>query len=183
MLYPMFETERLLLNPLRSEDAIQIQQILPQWEIVQFLAASFPWPYPTDGAAFYVDKVALPAVSAGSAWFWTLRVKKSPNDIIGMISLSDAHLNNRGFWLSPLWHRQGLMSEACEVITEYWFNTLQRNVLHAPKAVSNEASRKMSIKSGMRLIRQEKKEYVSGFLDSELWEITREEWSSRHAKL
>lgn len=33
--------------------------------------------------------------------------------------------------------------------------------------------------SGMRLIRTEKKEYVSGLLDSELWEITREEWNAR----
>ena len=44
----------------------------------------------------------------------------------------------------------------------------------APKAAANSRSRRISDSSGMRLIRTEKKAYVSGLLDSELWEITRD---------
>jgi len=52
-------------------------------------------------------------------------------------------------------------------------------VLRAPKAALNRRSQRISVTSGMRLIKTVKKEYVSGLLDSELWEITRDEWNAR----
>ncbi|MCP6588202.1 GNAT family N-acetyltransferase, partial [Klebsiella pneumoniae] len=36
---------------------------------------------------------------------------------------------------------------------------------------------KISMNSGMRLIRVEKQQFTAGMLDAELWEITREEWN------
>ena len=71
------------------------------------------------------------------------------------------------------------MSEACSAVTEFWFETLQRPVLRVPKAVANVASRRISERSGMRIVETEERDYVSGRLPSELWEITREEWRSR----
>lgn len=84
--------------------------------------------------------------------------------------------NNRGFWLVPEWQGKGLMSEACQAVNRFWFDTLDKEVLRAPKAASNARSRELSRRSGMRLVRTEKAQYVSGELDSELWEITREAW-------
>ena len=52
-------------------------------------------------------------------------------------------------------------------------------MLRVPKAPLNSRSKRISDSSGIRLIRTEKKEYVSGLLDSELWEITRDEWNTR----
>lgn len=75
----------------------------------------------------------------------------------------------------------GLMTEAREAVNRFWFETLGKDVLRAPKAAVNERSRQLSSRSGMRLLRTEKAQYVSGELDSELWEITREEWR-RQAK-
>ncbi|MGR0254265.1 GNAT family N-acetyltransferase, partial [Klebsiella pneumoniae] len=69
--------------------------------------------------------------------------------------------------------------EACNAATDYWFNSLNKTVLRAPKAALNNRSKRISESSGMRLIRTEKKAYVSGILDSELWEITRDEWNAR----
>ena len=71
------------------------------------------------------------------------------------------------------------MREASIAATNYWFNSLNKAVLRAPKAALNRRSKRISDSSGMRLIRIEKKEYVSGLLDSELWEITRDEWNAR----
>ena len=57
---PTLETERLLLCPLQLEDAEQAQRLFPQWEIVRYLNARVPWPYPPDGVrSFYLD-VCLP---------------------------------------------------------------------------------------------------------------------------
>ena len=56
------ETSRLLLRPLCLDDAEQIQDIFPHWEVVQYMAATIPWPYPSDGALTYIRDSALPAM-------------------------------------------------------------------------------------------------------------------------
>jgi RimJ/RimL family protein N-acetyltransferase len=71
------------------------------------------------------------------------------------------------------------MSEAVEVATDYWFNTLGFPVVRAPKAIRNTASRRISEKSGMRIVAMEERDYVAGRLMAEIWEITAEEWRLR----
>ena len=173
---PQLETLRLLLRPLELDDAVQLQKVFPQWEIVRYLAAVVPWPYPPDGAHKYIREMALPAIARGEAWQWTLRLKTQPDQIIGSIDLRVKENENRSFWLDPRWHRQGLMTEACDAVTDFWFETLKFPVLRSPKAVPNQASRRISEKQGMRLIATEERDYVSGRLQSELWEVTAEEW-------
>src|SRR5437868_7975664 len=173
---PELETFRLFLRPLELADAEQLQKVFPQWEIVRYLAAVVPWPYQPDGAYKYIHGSALPAIARGEAWQWTLRLKTHPHQIIGSIDLRVKENENRGFWLAPPWHRQGLMTEACDAVTDFWFEILKFPVLRAPKAVPNEASRRISQKQGMRLVSTEERDYVSGRFPSELWEVTAEEW-------
>jgi ribosomal-protein-alanine N-acetyltransferase len=40
------ETKRLILRPLRMEDADQTQRLFPYWDVVKFLNTTIPWPYP-----------------------------------------------------------------------------------------------------------------------------------------
>jgi [ribosomal protein S5]-alanine N-acetyltransferase len=179
--YPSFmtdklETRRLLLRPLRLEDAARTQELFPHWEIVKFLTVIVPWPYPEDGArAFYRD-VALPAIESGESWIWTLRLKESPEEHIGSISLMRKENNNRGFWMGIPWQGRGLMTEAASAVNDYWFDVLGMSVLRAPKAIGNAASRRISEKTGMRVVGTEMRDYVSGRWLSEMWEITAEEW-------
>jgi [ribosomal protein S5]-alanine N-acetyltransferase len=110
---------------------------------------------------------------------WTLRLKSAPEEIIGQVSLMRQESNNSGFWLSVPWQRRGYMNEAVEVATDYRFNTLGFPVVRAPKAVANTASRRISEKSGMRIVATEERNYVAGRLMAEIWEITAEEWRLR----
>jgi RimJ/RimL family protein N-acetyltransferase len=174
---PHLQTSRLLLRPLELADAEQAQLLFPHWEIVRYLSNIVPWPYPPDGAYKFYRDVALPAMERGDEWLWTLRLKTDPGQLIGSISLSKGE-NNRGFWLGLPWHGQGLMTEACEAVTDYWFDTLNFPVLRAPKAIANTASRRISEKNGMRMVAREERDYVYGRLPSEIWEITAEEWNS-----
>ncbi|MBV8050735.1 MAG: GNAT family N-acetyltransferase [Acidobacteriaceae bacterium] len=173
------ETSRLCLRPLELSDAQQTQVLFPQWEIVRFLTNSVPWPYPPDGAVTYYRNIALPAMARGEAWHWTLRLKSNPDQLIGSISLMRSADENRGFWLGIPWQKQGLMSEACETITDFWFNVLEFPRVRVSKAVPNEASRRISEKQRMRLIAKMERNYVGGRFPAELWEITAEEWSRR----
>ena len=95
------------------------------------------------------------------------------------IGLFDNATNNRGFWLGLPWQRQGLMTEACEVVTDYWFDVLGFPLLRVPKAISNESSRRISEAQGMRVVERGERDYVSGRLPTEIWEITAEEWARR----
>jgi RimJ/RimL family protein N-acetyltransferase len=71
------------------------------------------------------------------------------------------------------------MTEAVTAVNDYWFDVLGFSVLRAPKAVVNIASRRISEKTGMRVIATEERDYVSGRFLSEIWEITAEEWREK----
>jgi ribosomal-protein-alanine N-acetyltransferase len=176
---PVLQTKRLILRPLEFADAAQIQALFADWEIVKHLNNRVPWPYPPDGAETFIRDVALPAISGGKQWMWTIRLMAEPDQIIGAINLTVSEKENRGFWLGPRWQGEGLMFEAAEIVTEFWFETLQFPVLRVSKAAQNTASRRISEKQGMRHVATVEKDYVSGRLPSDLWEITAAEWRAR----
>jgi RimJ/RimL family protein N-acetyltransferase len=176
---PPLTTPRLILRPLDLTDVDAVQALFPRWEIVRFLATHVPWPYPADGALTFIRDIALPAMQQGTGGHWSIRPKAAPEQLIGAINVSDKPDDNRGFWLDPAWQGQGLMSEASVAVNDYWFETLERPVLRVSKAVANIASRRISERSGMRVIKTEHRDYVSGRLPEEVWEITREEWRRR----
>jgi [ribosomal protein S5]-alanine N-acetyltransferase len=173
-------TGRLYLRPLQLADAEQTQRLFPQWEMVKFLSMRIPWPYAADGALTYYRDVALPAMELGTEWHWTLRLMPSPEELIGVISLfaRDGHAE-RGFWLGVPWQNQGLMTEAAMAVNDYCFDVLGFSALRAPKAVVNITSRRISEKTGMRVIGTEERDYVSGKYLSEIWEITADEWREK----
>jgi len=176
------QTARLILRPLGIEDAPEIQELFPRWEIVRYLRSVIPWPYPAGAAFRYIRELALPAVVRGDQWFWTLRLRSDPQRIIGIINLRRGPYDNRGFWLGLPWQRRGLMSEACVWANDYWFETLGFPVLRVAKARDNTASCRISFSQGMRLVAVEERDYVSGRLATELWEITAEEWRAWKAR-
>jgi [ribosomal protein S5]-alanine N-acetyltransferase len=172
---PTLETARLLLRPLQLEDAEQTQLLFPQWEIVQYLNARVPWPYPPDGVQKFYLEQTLPAIERGDEWNWTLRLKTSPDQIIGDICLVRGE-TNRGFWLAPQWQNRGLMTEAVIAVNDFWFDVLGFPVMRVPKAVANITSRRISEKTGMRIVATEDRDFVCGRLPAEIWELTADEW-------
>ena len=181
---PRLETARLVLHPLALEDAGQIQQLFPHWEIVQYLAPHVPWPYPEDGAVTFLRDHALPGMERGEQWHWTLRLKTTrlkaqPAQIIGLITLQKGDENNRGFWIATPWQHQGPMTEAADVVTDYWFDVLEFPKMRIPKAAPNLASRRISERQGMRMVGTEDRDYIGGRFLTEIWEVTADEWKSR----
>jgi [ribosomal protein S5]-alanine N-acetyltransferase len=173
-------TDRLLLQPLELADAEQAQRLFPHWEIVRFMATQIPWPYPGDGALSFYRDVALPAMKRGEAWHWTLRLRPSPAELIGSIGLvAKEGYADRGFWLGLPWQGQGLMTETVVAVNDYCFDVLGFAALRAPKAVINLSSRRISEKTGMRVIATEERDYVSGKFLTEIWEITADEWRAK----
>jgi [ribosomal protein S5]-alanine N-acetyltransferase len=175
----LLETPRLILRPLELADASQTQVLFAHWEVVRYLTNLVPWPYPPDGAYKFYRDVSLPAVARSEEWAWTLRLKINPDQLIGAISLFRGEKDNRGFWIGLPWQKQGLMTEASDAVTDYWFDVLKFPLLRAGKAIANTASRRISEKQGMRIITLEDRDYVSGRFPAEVLEITAEEWHTR----
>jgi [ribosomal protein S5]-alanine N-acetyltransferase len=175
-LIPSLLTSRLVLRPLTLEDASVIQRIFSQWEVVQFMANRIPWPFPDDGAFKFICDTALPAMEEGKEWYWSIRLNEDPEQIVGLITLKEQEDNNRGFWLDPDWHGQGIATEASRVVTDYWFEVLERPIMRVCKAMANIGSQRISEQGGMRRIRIEERHYVSGRLPGSVWEMTRDEW-------
>lgn len=176
---PPLETQRLWLRPLTIQDAGQIQERFPHWEIVRLMSAAIPWPYPPDGALTWCRDVALPQMACGDAWHWTVRLKDEPDEVVGVVSLMRTEDNNRGFWIGLEWQGHGLATEAAEAVTGFWFDVLKFSVLRVPKAVANLASRRVSEKLNMRIVATEERDHVSGRALDEIWEITADEWRAR----
>jgi [ribosomal protein S5]-alanine N-acetyltransferase len=123
------QTDRLILQPLQLRDAEQTQRLFPQWEIVKFLNARVPWPHPEDRAFYYYRDVALPAIERGEEWHWTLRLKESPEQHIGTVSLHKDEWDNPGYWMGLPRRGQGLMTEGVTAVNDYWFDVLGFSVL------------------------------------------------------
>jgi RimJ/RimL family protein N-acetyltransferase len=176
---PSLDTPRLHLRPLELSDAARAQGLFPHWEIVRFMAAIVPWPYPPDGALIFYRDVALPAVARGEAWHWTIRLKERPEELIGSVNLSSSPGKNRGFWIGLPWQGRGYATEACAAATAFWFEVLGRPALRVVKAAANEPSRRISQREGMRLVGRQEGAFVSGRQPAEVWEITADEWLRR----
>lgn len=69
-------------------------------------------------------EIALPAKERGDVWYWTIRLKALLAELIGIISLRKSEQEHRGFWLDPRWHGSGYMTEACDAVTDFWFDVL-----------------------------------------------------------
>ncbi len=179
---PVLQTQRLILRPLRSTDAPVIQKRFPRWEIVQWLDARVPWPYPVDGASTFVAS-CLAEMTLGEKSHWAIVPRTGPADLIGSISLwpdDGTTRDQRSFWLDPEFQGQGLMTEAADTVTDYALRTLGWPRLTVSNAQGNVASRRIKEKQGARLIDLLMGRCVGGNTSLMVWQITHDDWMARH---
>ena len=110
-------------------------------------------------------------------------MKQTPEQIIGAVALHRNETNNRGFWMGAPWRGMGLMLEAVEAATDFWFESLGFQELRTLKASANKGSVRISEITGMRLLSTKNQPFVSGTLPAEVWTINREEWLRHKALL
>ena len=179
---PVLETERLILRPLEARDTPAIQRLFPQWEVVKHLYAQVPWPYPEDGAATNMAQ-CLEDRAKGLKFYWAITLKGS-DELRGRIDLwafDPERRDSRGFWLDPLLHGQGLMTEAADAVTDYAFRTLDYPWLYLTNSTANTASGRIKEKQGAERAYVEPRQFVSGPGEVQVWRLTRETWLARRA--
>jgi RimJ/RimL family protein N-acetyltransferase len=178
---PVLETPRLILRPLRLDDAPAIQRRFPRWEVVRHLSADIPWPYPADAAVGHVEE-RLAEMARGEKFHWAITLKGGSDELIGRIDLwadDGASRDQRGFWLDPDFQGRGLMTEAAERVTAYAFEDLGWPQLWLSNAQANKASARIKEKQGARLVDRVPGRWVSGPGLRMVWLLKREDWLAR----
>jgi RimJ/RimL family protein N-acetyltransferase len=124
----VIETERLVLRPLRDDDAMQIVSALDDFDICRNLAR-VPWPYHRSDALEFLEFVA--GCDQRSRFSAICKHEKT-DTLIGIISYewSDAKQNAElGYWLSqPHWGK-GLMTEAAATMVNHAFIENRHEIL------------------------------------------------------
>jgi RimJ/RimL family protein N-acetyltransferase len=177
---PVLETERLILRPVEPKDASAIQREFPHWEVVKYLHAGIPWPYPDDGAETNM-RDCLERMAKGQILVWTLTLKGGDDELIGRIDLKAnvQDLDMRGFWLARAYWGRGLMMEAAERVTAFAFEDLGWPFLILNNAAENRASHRIKEKQGATLVGRLPHRYMCGEMERENWILTREAWRAR----
>jgi [ribosomal protein S5]-alanine N-acetyltransferase len=179
---PIFKTARLILKPVELSDVPSYEKHFVDYEVISELAAHVPWPYPTNGVRDFLESMILPRQGKDS-WMWGIFLKENPGEMIGGIQLwREGKPENRGFWLGRKFWGKGIMTEAVEPVMEYAFNKLGFEKLVFANAVGNIRSRRIKEKTGARLRRVAPAKFVNpAYTEHEIWELTKEEWTSRTA--
>lgn len=179
---PTLATARLILRPLRLDDAAQMQRIFPQWTVVRWLTAQVPWPYPADGAAAHIA-ATLASVARGEKMSWAITLKGADvlRGVIDLVVPREGQRTNRGFWLDPALHRQGLMTEAADAVTDYAFEGLGWAELRVSNAVENHASAHIKVRQGAVEIDRAWAAYVGGTVEQQIWRLTAQAWRQTRA--
>jgi len=172
----ILETPRLILRPLRLEDAPAIQKHFPHWDIIKNLSTGIPWPYPEDGAAEFVNMmVKHTRNSADECWAIT---EKGEDVLIGVMDYrvepnEDGH---RGFWLGQHWHGRGYMTEAVTAFHNYAFDQLGVERLYFSNSINNPASGRIKEKTGASFVGFVEFPHHDGTTKTQRWELTAEKW-------
>lgn len=174
---PVFETPRLILREVQLSDAKAYEEHFADYEVIQHLSSAVPWPYPQGEAKNFLEKFILPA-QGKDRWMWGIFLKEKPEVLIGCVDLwREARPENRGFWLGKAYWGRGIMSEAVAPIMDYAFSELGFEKVILTNAVGNLRSRRIKEKSGARLIELRPASFVrSDYTQTELWEMTKENW-------
>ena len=174
---PTFHTARLVLRELCEADASSYEKYFVDYNVVRFLTARVPWPYPQGGVLEYIRTQILPKQGDGK-WVWAITLKDNPAELIGVVDLwRQGHPENRGFWLGHKFWGKGYMTEAVEPVMDYAFDALGFEKLIFTSAVGNSRSRRIKEKTGARLVAREPARFVDpAFNEHEIFELTRAEW-------
>lgn len=177
---PTFKTERLIIREMTEADLPNYEKYFIDYEVIRYLTASVPWPYPAEGVRDYLNQEIIPYLGK-ERWLWGIFLQKSPGELIGAIELRrKANPDNRGFWLGKKFWGRGIMTEALVPITNYAFDLLGFEKMVFTNAVGNGPSHRIKDKMGARLLYTKPAKFVDpDFKEHEVWELSKEAWQRK----
>jgi [ribosomal protein S5]-alanine N-acetyltransferase len=181
---PILETPRLVLRPLRLEDAPVVTRLAGRREIADTTIV-IPHPYLEEHAReFIMSHIGPGGTNKETVFAVTL---KADGQLVGVIGLSEIDLEHSqaemGFWVAVECWGKGYATEASAAAVRFGFETLRLNRIHAYHMVRNPASGRVLKKIGMKpegMLRQHLRKW-GVFEDVVLLAILRKDWAKTAA--
>jgi 8-oxo-dGTP diphosphatase len=146
------ETARLRLRFLAPADAPAIERLAGDWEVARF-TGSIPHPYPTGGAAPWIEETRAEA-AAGHKIVAAIE-RRADGAFLGCIELDLAHgpgLGVLGYWVGrPFWGA-GIAVEAGRAMLEIGFGRLGLARIEAAALPANRRSIRVQEKLGFAFV-------------------------------
>ncbi len=145
-------TERLLLRPLRLDDAESIHRLVNDWEVVRMLS-QLPFPYPRALADKWIAST-LEQIERGSGYHLAITGQENGREmLIGCIGLRldiKPRVGNLGYWIGRRYWGHGVATEAAARLSRWALANLDLDRLEAHVAVDNPASGAVLRRAGFR---------------------------------
>lgn len=148
-------TARLVLRPLREDDAAQIYPLFGQWEVIRMLTTP-PWPYRQTDAERFCRLRARRIEDGPITFALTLH-----STLIGMIEAvfkpgqSPGPVYALAYWIGQPYWGKGLMSEAVRAFVTHVFQVNNARLIVSAVLKENAASLRIQEKLGF--VRDEEK--------------------------
>jgi RimJ/RimL family protein N-acetyltransferase len=171
------QTERLVLRPVALSDVPRIQLLFPHLNVLRYMNAAIPWPYPADGAQDAVQKF-LAKMETQEEYYWAI-TRKGEGELMGVIALTPASdEDHRGFWIGEAYWGRGYMREATAAVNDFAFDVLQMEELLLGNAEPNVASHRLKESAGAEIVSIGEEDYVGGRFREVRWRLTAEAWKA-----
>lgn len=176
--FPKLETQRLILDKLKLEDAALITSYMSEKEMSEH-TLTIPNPYLEKHAIGWIENSYM-KFEKGTAFVFGIRIKET-NTLVGAIDFNIDQHNQRavfGYWIAKDFWNKGYMTEALKAVISFGFNDLKLNKIFANHLVENIASGLVMQKAGMKLEGEFKEHHkVDGvFRDMRQYGIIRSEF-------
>ncbi|HYZ32700.1 MAG TPA: bifunctional GNAT family N-acetyltransferase/(deoxy)nucleoside triphosphate pyrophosphohydrolase, partial [Crenalkalicoccus sp.] len=156
-------TERLVLRPLRAEDAADLHRLLNDWEVAKNMSR-VPFPYPIEHAAEWIASTWT-QLAAGEAWHLAIASAEFGTEtLVGCIALSldrDGREAEIGYWLGRRHWGRSLAPEAVARLARWAFDTLGIEGLRAEVLLDNHRSAAVLQRLGFREVGGRMREFLS----------------------
>ncbi len=143
------ETKRLLLRPLRDEDAPAIATALNNYDVAKNLAR-VPFPYAVKAAQDFITRQRS---FAAPNKICAIAFRCAPDELIGAVSY-EASLDF-GYWLRPCCWNMRIMSEAATALVSHAFAVEKLEKLNSSYHLDNPNSGRILRKAGFAETHQE----------------------------
>src|SRR5262249_40432903 len=142
------ETERLVLRPLRLEDAADIQRMAGQWEVARYTANS-PHPYEAGMAEAWIKS------HDGDFEIVFAIERRGDGAFVGCIGVepdTETREAEFGYWIGMPYWGAGYATEALSVLVDHVFATFAVDRVRAAAMPENRASIRVQEKVGFRYV-------------------------------
>lgn len=176
------ETERLILRPLREDDAEGFIALIDNWNVAKTVAR-IPHPYARFDFDSFLERQIVKSPTTREPTF-AIEVKGGPVHAVGLIGLhkeqsDDDNVTRLGYWIGePFWGK-GLVSEGVRVVLAHAFDVLGFDTILAGFAIANPASGRILEKSGFSITGEGSAWSLANNaeLPSKFVRLLREEWA------